>query len=162
MNEHEKSWTLLLRHNKRTGQAFMHKGWRSFCRYNGIKPRSSCRFKLVQSGIRPVLQLCPNTSNIPEGNSSKPNKKRNVSESEGDEIESEDCSETVPMHQNKILTLDLKPYVFRSCQFVSFKTFVLGFSKFCCCCCHSLICVEKYSVSLHRLQERTGSWKQER
>lgn len=127
MNEHEKSLTLLLRHNKRTGQAYMGKGWRSFCRKNGIKAGSSCRFKLVQSGIKPVLQLCPNASNIPEGNSSKPNKKRNVSESEGDEIESEDCSETVPMHQN-ILTLDLKPYVFRSCQFVSFKTFVLGFS----------------------------------
>ncbi|CAH8274690.1 unnamed protein product, partial [Arabidopsis lyrata] len=117
IDEHEKSWTLLLRHNKKTGQAFMRGGWRSFCRNNGIKAGSFCRFKLVQSGIKPVLQLCPNASSIPEGNSSKASKKRNVSESEGDEIESEDCSETVAMNQNKIMTFDLKPYVFRSCQF---------------------------------------------
>ncbi|AEE85939.1 putative protein [Arabidopsis thaliana] len=116
-DEHEKSWTLLLRHNKKTGQAFMRGGWRSFCRNNGIKAGSICRFKLVQSGIKPVLQLCPNASSIPEGNSSKARKKRNVSEIEGDEIESENCSETIPLNQNKILTFDLKPYVFRSCQF---------------------------------------------
>ncbi|EOA16495.1 hypothetical protein CARUB_v10004653mg [Capsella rubella] len=110
-DEHGKSWTLLLRHNKSTGQAFMRGGWKLFCRSNGIKAGSSCRFKLVQSGTKPVLQLCPNTS------SSKANEKENVSESEVDEIESEHCSETVPMHQNKILTLDLKPYTLRTCQF---------------------------------------------
>ncbi|XP_010432841.1 PREDICTED: putative B3 domain-containing protein REM4 isoform X1 [Camelina sativa] len=117
MDEDGKSWTLLLRHNKKSGQAFVRGGWRKFCRNNGIKAGSLCRFKLVQSGTKPVLQLCPNTSSIPEGNSSKANKKGNVSESEGDEIETEDCSETVPVLQNKILTLDLKPYMIGSSQF---------------------------------------------
>lgn len=127
MNEHEKSWTLLLRHNKSTGQAFMRGGWRSFCRKNEIKAGSHCRFKLVQSGAKPVLQLCPTTSSISQGNSSKANQKRNVSESEGDEIEYVDCSETASLNQNKTVTLDFKPYMVKSSQLVSSKTFVLGF-----------------------------------
>lgn len=123
MNEHEKSSTLLLRHNKSTGQAFIRGGWRSFCRRNEIKAGSYCRFKLVQSGTKPVLQLCPSTSSIPEGNSSKANQKRNVSESEGDEIENVDCSETASMNQNRTVTLDFKPYMVRSSQLVSSNTF---------------------------------------
>ncbi|KAL1210424.1 putative B3 domain-containing protein REM4 [Cardamine amara subsp. amara] len=118
MNEHEISSTLLLRHNGTTGQAFMRGGWRSFCRRNEIKAGSFCRFKLVQRGTKPVLQLCPNTSSsIPQGNSSKANQKRNVSESEGDdEIEPLDCSEIASMNQNRIVTLDYKPYMIRSSQ----------------------------------------------
>ncbi|KAG2244277.1 hypothetical protein Bca52824_093874 [Brassica carinata] len=93
-NEHGKSWTLDLRHNKTTGQSFVRNGWRSFCRANGIKAESFCRFKFVQNGTRPVLQLCPNT--------------------EADEVESEDCSEPASMNQNRTVALQLKPYMFKA------------------------------------------------
>ncbi|KAF3595013.1 hypothetical protein DY000_02027728 [Brassica cretica] len=94
-NEHGKSWTLDLTHHKSTGQAFVRNGWTSFCKANGIKAESFRRFKLVQTGTKPVLQLCPNT----EGD---------------DEIESEDCSEPSSMNQNRIVALELKPYMFKS------------------------------------------------
>uniref|UniRef100_A0A0D3DH83 TF-B3 domain-containing protein n=1 Tax=Brassica oleracea var. oleracea TaxID=109376 RepID=A0A0D3DH83_BRAOL len=94
-NEHGKSWTLDLTHHKSTGQAFVRNGWTSFCKANGIKAESFRRFKFVQTGTKPVLQLCPNT----EGD---------------DEIEAEDCSEPASMNQNKIVALELKPYMFKS------------------------------------------------
>ncbi|CDY13446.1 BnaA03g51640D [Brassica napus] len=94
-DEHGKSWTLDLTHHKSTGQAFVSNGWTSFCKANGIKAESFRRFKLVQTGTKPVLQLCPNT----EG---------------GDEIESEDCSEPSSMNQNKIVAIELKPYMLKS------------------------------------------------
>nr|VDD40768.1 unnamed protein product [Brassica oleracea] len=94
-NEHGKSWTLDLTHHKSTGQAFVRNGWTSFCKANGIKAESFRRFKLVQTGTKPVLQLSPNT----EGD---------------DEIESEDCSEPSSMNQNRIVALELKPYMFKS------------------------------------------------
>ncbi|CAH8387481.1 unnamed protein product [Eruca vesicaria subsp. sativa] len=93
-NEHGKSWTLDLTHNKTTGQAFVRNGWTTFCISNGIKAESFCRFKLVQNGTKPVLQLCPNT----EG---------------GSEIKSKESSEPALMNQNKIVALEYKPYMLR-------------------------------------------------
>lgn len=107
-NEHGKSWTLDLTHNKTTGQAFVRNGWTSFCKANGIKAESFRRFKFVQTGTRPVLQLCPNT----EG---------------GDEIESGDCSEPASMNHNKIVALEFKPYMFKSGRVVSSNTYCLFF-----------------------------------
>lgn len=98
-NEHGKSWTLDLRHNKTTGQSFVRNGWTSFCKLNGIKAESFCRFKLVQNGTKPALQLCPNT--------------------EVGEIESEDCSDPASMNQNRTVALQLKPYMFKSGRLVS-------------------------------------------
>ncbi|KAF8097558.1 hypothetical protein N665_0286s0066 [Sinapis alba] len=94
-NEQGESWTLDLRHNKTTGQTFVRNGWTSFCKANGIKVESFCRFKLVQNGTKPLLQLCPNT----EGD---------------DEVETKDCSEPASMNQNKIVALELKPYMFKT------------------------------------------------
>ncbi|KAF8110862.1 hypothetical protein N665_0078s0055 [Sinapis alba] len=106
LNEDGKSWTLDLRHNKTTGQAYMCRGWTSFCEGNGIKTGSSCRFRFVQSGTKPVIQLCPNnTSTI-----------LHVPETKGDEIESEDCSETAQMNQNRSVEIEFKPYMLRSGQ----------------------------------------------
>lgn len=100
-NEHGKSRTLDLRHNKTTGQSFVRNGWRSFCRANGIKAESYCRFKFVQNGTRPVLQLCPNTG--------------------GDnEVASEDCSD-------RIVALQLKPYMLKAGTLVSSNTYCLFF-----------------------------------
>lgn len=111
-DEHGKSWTLDLTHHKSTGQAFVSNGWTSFCKANGIKAESFRRFKLVQTGTKPVLQLCPNT----EG---------------GDEIESEDCSEPSSMNQNKIVALELKPYMLKSGRVVSSNTYCLFFFSLC-------------------------------
>ncbi|VVB10794.1 unnamed protein product [Arabis nemorensis] len=114
-NEDGKSWTLGLRHNKTTGQVFINGGgWSRFCNENGLQAGSSRRFKLVENGTKPVLQLCPNISN---GNSSQANKNLNVSGTEGnDEVEYEDRFESASMNQNRILTFDLKQYMIRSSQ----------------------------------------------
>lgn len=113
LNEDGKSWTLDLRHNKTTGQAYMCRGWTSFCQGNGIKTGSSCRFKFVQSGAKPVLQLCPNnTSTV-----------LHVPETKGDEIDSEDGSETAQMNQNRTVEIEFKRYMLKSGQLVSSNTF---------------------------------------
>ncbi|CAN7108750.1 unnamed protein product [Brassica rapa subsp. narinosa] len=109
LNEEGKSWTLELRHNKTTGQSYMCRGWTSFCQGNGIKAGSACRFKLVKNGTKPVLQLCPNTSTILH-------KKRDVPETEGDEIEYEDCLETPQMNQNRTVAIEFKPHMLRTGQ----------------------------------------------
>ncbi|RID77724.1 hypothetical protein BRARA_A00608 [Brassica rapa] len=109
LNEEGKSWTLELRHNKTTGQSYMCRGWTSFCQGNGIKAGSACRFKLVKNGTKPVLQLCPNTSTILH-------KKRDVPETEGDEIEYEDCLETPQMNQNRTVVIEFKPHMLRTGQ----------------------------------------------
>ncbi|CAH2077352.1 unnamed protein product, partial [Thlaspi arvense] len=114
VNEDGKSWTLDLRHNKTTGQPFISGGWTSFCKGNGLNADSFCRFELVQGGTKPVLQLCPNTSSIPEGNSSKAKEKRNVSETDRGGIESETA--TASMNHHRIVTLELKPYMLRTGQ----------------------------------------------
>lgn len=57
-----------------------------------------------------MLQLCrPNTSTILH-------KKRDVPETEGDEIETEDCPETAQMTQNRTVAIDFKPDMLRSGQ----------------------------------------------
>ncbi|CAA7015263.1 unnamed protein product [Microthlaspi erraticum] len=113
INEDGKSWNLDLRHNKTTGQAYISGRWNLFCKENEIKAGSSCRFKFVQTGTKPALQLCPS-----QGSSSKSNRKRNDPESEGDdEIETDqDPSETGLTNQNKILTFELKPHMLRTGQ----------------------------------------------
>ncbi|CAH8328295.1 unnamed protein product [Eruca vesicaria subsp. sativa] len=96
LNEEGKAWTLELKHNKTAGQTYMCRGWTSFCKENGIGAGSSCRFKFVQTGIKPVLQLCLSTSTIlPQGNSSKAL----------DVPETENCSETAQMNQNRAMNL---------------------------------------------------------
>ncbi|KAL0726554.1 hypothetical protein Bca4012_022647 [Brassica carinata] len=106
LNEDGKSWTLDLRHNKTTGQTYMCRGWTGFCQGNGIKAGSSCRFRFVQSGTKPVLQLCPNnTSTV-----------LHVPETKGDEIESEDGSEAAQMKQNRSVEIEFKPHMLRTGQ----------------------------------------------
>ncbi|KAJ0251829.1 putative B3 domain-containing protein REM4 [Hirschfeldia incana] len=116
LNEDGKSWTLDLRHNKTTGQAYMCRGWTSFCQGNGIKAGSSCRFRFVQSGTKPVLQLCPtNTSTIlTQGNSSKT---RDVPGTKGDETDqSADCLETAQTNQNRTVAIEFKRHMLRTGQ----------------------------------------------
>lgn len=43
-------------------------------------------------------------------------KKRDVPETEGDEIETEDCLETAQMNQNRTVAIDFKPDMLRSGQ----------------------------------------------
>lgn len=71
-----------------------------------------------------MLQLCrPNTSTILH-------KKRDVPETEGDEIETEDCPETAQMTQNRTVAIDFKPDMLRSGQLVSSNTFCFKGSFF--------------------------------
>ena len=157
LNEEGKSWTLELRHNKTTGQSYMCRGWTSFCQGNGIKAGSACRFKLVKNGTKPVLQLCPNTSTILH-------KKRDVPETEGDEIEYEDCLETPQMNQNRTVAIEFKPHMLRNGQLVSFNSLRLRvLSLFFFGYWLKWVGLKPlYSESLHHFQEITGSMKQER
>ncbi|KAG7622508.1 B3 DNA binding domain, partial [Arabidopsis suecica] len=118
MNLSGESWTLGLRHNKRTGQAFIRGRWRSFCHANELKPGSFYRFKLVRNGTRPLLQLCFKV--IPQGNcsNSKANGKANVSE----KYSREDGSASTK--QNKFLTVTLKHYMIQSGQLRLRRSFV--------------------------------------
>lgn len=60
-----------------------------------------------------MIQLCPNnTSTI-----------LHVPETKGDEIDSEDGSETAQMNQNMTVEIELKRYMLRSGQLVSSNTF---------------------------------------
>ncbi|XP_019086665.1 PREDICTED: B3 domain-containing protein REM17-like [Camelina sativa] len=58
-NEYGRTWNLVLRHRKSNNTVVMSRGWRSFCQVNGLKARDSFRFKLVRTGAKPVLCLCP-------------------------------------------------------------------------------------------------------
>ncbi|XP_010447536.1 PREDICTED: B3 domain-containing protein REM17-like [Camelina sativa] len=58
-NEYGRTWNLVLRHHKSNNTVVMSRGWRSFCQGNGLKARDSFRFKLVRTGAKPVLCLCP-------------------------------------------------------------------------------------------------------
>ncbi|KFK32628.1 hypothetical protein AALP_AA6G268100 [Arabis alpina] len=74
LNEKGKSWTLALT-QKKNGSFFIRRGWRSFCRANGLKAGGFYTFKLIQRGGTPVLRLSATES-------------EEESSEEGDEIES--------------------------------------------------------------------------
>ncbi|CAH2077345.1 unnamed protein product [Thlaspi arvense] len=62
-NENGGTWELVLRHNKANNTTVISGGWRRFCQVNGIKARDPFRFKLVGTGDKPVLRLCPAETN---------------------------------------------------------------------------------------------------
>ncbi|XP_024014114.1 B3 domain-containing protein REM10 [Eutrema salsugineum] len=59
VNEKGKSWRIDLRHVAYPGRFCMRRGWRSFCIANEKKPGDSFKFKLVQNGETPMLQMFP-------------------------------------------------------------------------------------------------------
>lgn len=62
-NEYGGTWNLGLRHHNSNNVTVISPGWRSFCQANGLKARDFFRFKLVRTGAKPVLCLCPAETN---------------------------------------------------------------------------------------------------
>lgn len=58
-NEWGRRWTLPLKHYESLNHTCIGPGWKTFCQVNGIKARDSFMFKLVETGKKPVLSLCP-------------------------------------------------------------------------------------------------------
>nr|VDD36908.1 unnamed protein product [Brassica oleracea] len=61
-NERGGRWTLPLKHYKSINHTYLGPGWTPFCQVNGIKAEDSFMFKLVRTGDKPVLCLCPEES----------------------------------------------------------------------------------------------------
>ncbi|KAF2554130.1 hypothetical protein F2Q68_00035192, partial [Brassica cretica] len=61
-NERGGRWTLPLKHYKSINHTYLGPGWTTFCQVNGIKAEDSFMFKLVRTGDKPVLCLCPEES----------------------------------------------------------------------------------------------------
>ncbi|KAL0656529.1 hypothetical protein Bca4012_077113 [Brassica carinata] len=61
-NEGGGRWTLPLKHYKSINHTYLGPGWTTFCQVNGIKAEDSFMFKLVRTGDKPVLCLCPEES----------------------------------------------------------------------------------------------------
>ncbi|KAF8074338.1 hypothetical protein N665_1113s0018 [Sinapis alba] len=62
VNEKGRRWTLLLSKNSTSGVFYIRRGWVNFCSANGLSQGDICKFKLSESGERPVLWLCPQES----------------------------------------------------------------------------------------------------
>lgn len=63
VNEHGRRWTLLLAKNKSSNVFYIRRGWLNFCFVNELSEGDSCRFKMIKTGERPVLRLCPQEPN---------------------------------------------------------------------------------------------------
>ncbi|XP_020870941.1 B3 domain-containing protein REM17 isoform X2 [Arabidopsis lyrata subsp. lyrata] len=68
-NEWGREWNLVFRHYKSHCFTIIKRGWASFCQGNGLKAGDSFKFKLVGTGEKPVLSLCPAESSCecPDG-----------------------------------------------------------------------------------------------
>ncbi|CAF2279607.1 unnamed protein product [Brassica napus] len=109
MNEKGTSWTLILKRKNSCGTMYITRGWRRFCRVNGLRAGSFFTFKLIQRGGTLVLRKSPSSTESEDS-------------SEGDEIEplsteSKSFKKTSSMwkassspFQNLFVTLTLKPY----------------------------------------------------
>ncbi|CAH8263433.1 unnamed protein product [Arabidopsis lyrata] len=59
MNEKGRSWALDLKRKNSCGTTYIKRGWRSFCRVNGLRAGSFYTFKLIQNERTLVLRLVP-------------------------------------------------------------------------------------------------------
>lgn len=147
-NKWGREWKLVLKHYKSNCFTIIKRGWTSFCQGNGLKAGDSFKFKLVGTGEKPVLSLCPAESShekipleCPEGIddvnslSSNPSSGDDSSRSEESEEEnmedkniSQDCLETKKRKycssssysQNRFVTLTLTRSAFQTYKLVSF------------------------------------------
>ncbi|ANM60822.1 transcriptional factor B3 family protein [Arabidopsis thaliana] len=141
-NKWGREWKLVLKHYKSNCFTIIKRGWTSFCQGNGLKAGDSFKFKLVGTGEKPVLSLCPAESShekipleCPEGIddvnslSSNPSSGDDSSRSEESEEEnmedkniSQDCLETKKRKycssssysQNRFVTLTLTRSAFQT------------------------------------------------
>ena len=113
------SWTLNLKQKSSCGTMYITRGWRRFCRVNGLRAGSFFTFKLIQRGGTLVLRKSPSSTESEDS-------------SEGDEIEplsteSKSFKKTSSIwkassspFQNLFVTLTLKPYEVEKSTLVSF------------------------------------------
>ncbi|XP_010472473.1 PREDICTED: B3 domain-containing protein REM14-like [Camelina sativa] len=128
MNQKGRSWTLDLRRKNWCGTFFIKRGWKIFCRANGLSAGSIVTFKLIKKrGTLLTLRLIPNEGEDEE--SSEANKVESLSrdqesdeESSHDEKISQEClrrnekkrrlrwtASSAPS-KNRFVTLTLTPY----------------------------------------------------
>ncbi|KAF8050403.1 hypothetical protein N665_1978s0006 [Sinapis alba] len=124
MNEKGKSWTLMLKQESLRESMYITRGWRSFCRLNGLRAGSFFTFKLIGRGGTLALRLSPKET---EDCSSEPNEIKSLStEPESDEeinhISSQECIERKDKNggtiwkassstsQSRFVTLTIKPW----------------------------------------------------
>ncbi|CAH8263420.1 unnamed protein product [Arabidopsis lyrata] len=97
MNEKGRSWALDLKRKNSCGTTYIKRGWRSFCRANGLRAGSFYTFKLIQNERTLVLRLVPKE---PEEEEEKANVESlstepSDEESSQDEKSSQECSKTM-------------------------------------------------------------------
>lgn len=63
LNEDGRPWKLFLTNHKTHGRVYIRTGWRRFCGDNRKRANDLLTFKLVQTGTKPVLQLCSSMHN---------------------------------------------------------------------------------------------------
>ncbi|KAG7567623.1 B3 DNA binding domain [Arabidopsis thaliana x Arabidopsis arenosa] len=96
MNEKGRSWALDLKRKNSCGTTYIKRGWRSFCRANGLRAGSSYTFKLIQNGRTLVLRLVPKEPEEEEkANVESLSTEPSDEESSQDEKSSQECSKTM-------------------------------------------------------------------
>ncbi|XP_013640184.2 B3 domain-containing protein REM10-like [Brassica napus] len=89
LNEDGKPWKVFMSYHKTHGRVYIRTGWRRFCRQNRRRSNDLLTFKLVETGTKPVLQLCSSVYN-------------------------RDClRDSSSTSQDRFLTLTLTPYSIR-------------------------------------------------
>ncbi|KAF8084669.1 hypothetical protein N665_0707s0002 [Sinapis alba] len=107
MNEKGTSWTLILKRKNSCGTMYITRGWRRFCRVNGLRAGSFFTFKLIQRGG--TLVLCMSPSSIETEDSSEGDEERNQDEKSFKKTSSIWKSSS-SRSQNLFVTLTLKPH----------------------------------------------------
>ncbi|XP_024014605.1 B3 domain-containing protein REM14 [Eutrema salsugineum] len=120
MNEKGTSWTLNLKQKRSScGTMFIRRGWRSFCRANGLRAGDSITFKLIQRGGNLFLRLTSTESKEECSEGDEIESLSTESESDHEEMDQDEKSFKNPRSlwkasssasQNLFLTLTLKPY----------------------------------------------------
>lgn len=142
-NEWGREWNLVFRHYKSHCFTIIKRGWGSFCQGNGLKAGDSFKFKLVGTGEKPVLSLCPAESSCecPDGsddvkslssNSSSGDDSSRSEEVEEESMEDKNISQdfleikkrkyccSSSYSQNRFVTLTLTRSAFQTYKLVSF------------------------------------------
>ncbi|KAJ4902941.1 putative B3 domain-containing protein REM15 [Raphanus sativus] len=107
MNEKGTSWTLALKRKNSCGTMYLTRGWRRFCRINGLKAGSFFTFKLIQRGETLVLRKSPSSTESED--SSEDDEESNQDEKSFKKARSTWKPSSSPI-QNLFLTLTLKPW----------------------------------------------------
>ncbi|CAH8390911.1 unnamed protein product [Eruca vesicaria subsp. sativa] len=107
-NERGGTWTLPLKHYKSINHTYLGPGWTTFCQVNGIKAEDSFMFKLVRTGDKPVLCLCPEDSDDLSSSTSSGDKSSKSQESKEESLGDKRASSSYSQDRFVTLTLTAK------------------------------------------------------